>query len=142
LYPVLYERLRRDARSASAAAALVLYLAEGALGLPVFTPHGPGGMLQLLGPTGGYLLSYPFAAFLVSWLRRRFTATPFVSSLLAATTGDALILLSGAAWLAVIQPHAITAIFTLSILPFLPGEILKVIAAAGISAASRRVRRS
>ncbi|HVT97787.1 MAG TPA: biotin transporter BioY [Acidobacteriaceae bacterium] len=126
----------------TAAAALVLYLAEGALGLPVFTPHGPGGMLQLLGPTGGYLLSYPFAAFLVSWLRRRFTATPFVSSLLAATTGDALILLSGAAWLAVIQPHAITAIFTLSILPFLPGEILKVIAAAGISAASRRVRRS
>src|ERR1700679_947944 len=45
-----------------AAAALVLYLIEGAAGLPVFTPHGPGGLLQLLGPTGGYLLSYPFAA--------------------------------------------------------------------------------
>ena len=43
-------------------ACLALYLMEGALGLPVFSPHGPGGMAQLLGPSGGYLLSYPFAA--------------------------------------------------------------------------------
>src|SRR5271155_4942096 len=52
-------------------ACLALYLMEGAIGLPVFSPHGPGGMAQLLGPTGGYLLSYPFAAALTSLLYRR-----------------------------------------------------------------------
>src|SRR5215469_12199938 len=40
----------------AAFAALVLYLVEGAAGLPVFTPQGPGGILQLIGPTGGYLM--------------------------------------------------------------------------------------
>ena len=126
----------------AAAGALVLYLAEGALGLPAFTPHGPGGMLQLLGPTGGYLLSYPCVAALTSWLRRRLPSTPFVSALLAASAGDALILLCGAAWFAVLQPHSLTAILTLSILPFLPGDILKVIAAAGMATGFRRFRRS
>jgi len=125
-----------------AAGTLVLYLTEGALGLPVFTPHGPGGVLQLLGPTGGYLLSYPFAAFLTSWLRRRFTSSVFVSALLAAVTGDALILVSGAAWLAVLQPHSFAAILTLAILPFIPGDILKVIAAAGLASGWSRLRRS
>ena len=43
--------------------ALLLYLVEGASGLPVFSPHGPGGIAQLLGPTGGYLIAYPVAAF-------------------------------------------------------------------------------
>ena len=52
-------------------ACLALYLMEGAVGLPVFSPHGPGGLAQLLGPTGGYLLSYPFAAALASVLYRR-----------------------------------------------------------------------
>src|SRR5689334_12581513 len=43
-----------------ASAALVLYLVEGVSGLLVFSPHGPGGIAQLLGPTGGYLIAYPF----------------------------------------------------------------------------------
>src|ERR1700677_5038104 len=55
----------------AAFACLSLYLIEGALGLPVFSPHGPGGVAQLLGPSGGYLLSYPFAAALASLLYRR-----------------------------------------------------------------------
>jgi biotin transport system substrate-specific component len=126
----------------AAAGALVVYLVEGALGLPVFAPHGPGGILQLLGPTGGYLLSYPFAAALTSWLSRRLTSGAFVSALLAAATGDAVILLSGAAWFAVLQPHTFAAILTLSVLPFLPGDILKVIAAAGVTTGWRRFRRS
>src|SRR5262245_23962578 len=44
-------------------AALALYLIEGAAGLPVFNPTGPGGIAQLLGPTGGFLMAYPFVAF-------------------------------------------------------------------------------
>ncbi|MFP5226288.1 MAG: biotin transporter BioY [Acidobacteriota bacterium] len=127
---------------AAAAAALVLYLIEGASGLPVFSPHGPGGLIQLLGPTGGYLLSYPFAAAATSVLRRRFARTGFVSSLLAATSGSALILACGAAWLAVVGPHSLSAVLTASVLPFLPGDILKVIASAGTAAGLRRFRRS
>jgi biotin transport system substrate-specific component len=125
-----------------AAGALALYLVEGALGLPVFAPHGPGGMLQLFGLTGGYLLSYPLVAALTSWLRRRSPSRSFVSALLAAATGDALILLSGAAWFAVLQPRSIGAILTLAVLPFLPGDILKVIAASGIDTGWRRFRGS
>jgi biotin transport system substrate-specific component len=127
---------------AAAAGALVLYLAEGALGLPVFAPHGPGGMLQLLGPTGGYLVSYPFAAALTSWLRRRLVANTFVSALGAAAAGDALILLSGAAWLFLLAGHSVAQVLTLSVLPFLAGDILKVVAASSLATGWRRFRRN
>jgi biotin transport system substrate-specific component len=130
----------------AAAGALVLYLIEGTSGLPVFTPHGPGGMLQLLGPTGGYLLSYPFAAALTAWLRPRIARGAFTPALLAAAVGSALILLGGAAWFW-LQPgvhthRSLTAVLILSVLPFLPGDILKVFAAAGIATGLRRFRRS
>src|ERR1700687_1462509 len=49
-------------------AALVLYLAEGLMGMPVFRPTGPGGVAQLLGPTGGFLLAYPFVAGIAGWV--------------------------------------------------------------------------
>ena len=52
-------------------AALVLYLAEGAAGLPVFSPMGPGGIAQLLGPTGGYLMAYPLVAYLAGGIAER-----------------------------------------------------------------------
>src|SRR5580698_9647743 len=49
-------------------AALALYLVEGALGLPVFNPTGPGGIAQLLGPTGGFLLAYPLVAWIAGFI--------------------------------------------------------------------------
>src|ERR1700683_2515854 len=49
-------------------AALALYLAEGLVGMPVFSPTGPGGLAQLLGPTGGFLLAYPLVAGIVGWI--------------------------------------------------------------------------
>ena len=49
-------------------AALALYLAEGISGMPVFSPTGPGGIAQLLGPTGGFLLAYPFVAGIAGWV--------------------------------------------------------------------------
>ena len=54
-------------------AALALYLAEGAMGMPVFSPTGPGGVAQLLGPTGGYLIAYPLVAGLAGWIMERGT---------------------------------------------------------------------
>ena len=56
---------------ATAFGELAFYLVEGAIGLPVFTPYGIGGVAQIFGPTGGYLLSYPFVAAIVSWFSRR-----------------------------------------------------------------------
>src|SRR5277367_7031356 len=82
----------------AAFASLCLYLTEGAAGLPVFSPLGPGGILQLLGPTGGYLLSYPIAAALAGYVyhRRRQSIT---RGILAAGAASLVILLAGATWL-------------------------------------------
>src|SRR3977135_3824478 len=52
-------------------AALALYLVEGAVGMPVFNPAGLGGVAQLLGPTGGFLMAYPLVAFVAGWIYER-----------------------------------------------------------------------
>src|SRR5580765_3540688 len=54
-------------------AAMVIYLVEGMSGLPVFNPTGPGGVAQLFGPTGGFLLAYPVVAFVAGYLFERGT---------------------------------------------------------------------
>jgi biotin transport system substrate-specific component len=126
---------------ADAAAALVLYLVEGAAGLPVFSPHAPAGFVHLFGLTGGYLLSYPFVAWLTSWLRRRFTPSGFGPSLLAASAGSALILFCGALWLCLLTHQAPGRVLTLAVLPFLPGDILKVVVAAASAVGFDRFRR-
>jgi biotin transport system substrate-specific component len=118
----------------AAFACLSLYLMEGAFGLPVFSPHGPGGMVQLLGPTGGYLLSYPFAAALASVLYRRWGRSSWFgfagSALAGAGLASLVILGAGTIWLAALTHAKISAVFTESALPFLPGDALKVVAAA------------
>jgi biotin transport system substrate-specific component len=124
-----------------AAATLAVYLVEGALGLPVFspTPAVPG-MAHLLGPTGGYLLSYPPAAWLIAFLFRR-TGRGYVPAFLSSAVGSLLILICGALWLAVLTHASAQSLVTLAVLPFLPGDGLKVAAAAGIAAGWARWRR-
>ncbi len=114
----------------AAISALALYLAEGAAGLPVFAPLGPSGIAQLLGPTGGYLLSYPFAAALASILYRS-ARRSFFAGLLGAAAGGILILIAGAAWLALIIHTKLSIVLAQAVTPFLPGDLLKIIAAAG-----------
>jgi biotin transport system substrate-specific component len=116
---------------ASAFAALALYLVEGAAGLPVFSPHGPGGMLQLFGPTGGYLLSYPFAAALTSLIARRIGRADFASYAFSAAIGSLLILAMGAGWFAVITHQPMATALKMTVWPFLPGDALKLCASAG-----------
>ena len=108
----------------TAFASLALYLAEGASGLPVFSPHGPGGIAQLLGLTGGYLMAAPFAAAAVSLLSRNRRSFPML--LISAAVGDAILLFTGAWWLA-LHTHASLGI---SVLPFVPTDAIKVLAAA------------
>lgn len=127
-----------------AATTLAAYLIEGAAGLPVFapTPAVPG-LAHLFGPaafTGGYLLSYPLAAALIAFMARR-TSRGFVPAALSATAGSFVILLCGALWLAVLTHASMSSTFTLAVLPFLPGDALKIAAAAGLAAGWVRMRR-
>jgi biotin transport system substrate-specific component len=119
--------------------ATAAYLAEGAAGLPVFTPHGLGGMVQLLGPTGGYLLSYPIVAPLVSVLWR-LGARSFSRGVVAAAAGSLVTLAMGAAWLGVFTHAAAMTVLNQAVLPFLPGDVLKIVAAAGIAVGASRWR--
>ena len=108
----------------TAFASLALYLAEGASGLPVFSPHGLGGVAQLLGPSGGYLMAAPVAAATTGFLSRHHKR--FLPMLFSAAVGDAILLLSGAAWLGLLT-HASLRV---SVLPFLATDSIKVLAAA------------
>jgi biotin transport system substrate-specific component len=124
-----------------ASAALVLYLLEGLSGLPVFSPHGLGGMAQLLGPTGGYLMAYPLAALagglLVEKLLRR---SRLIAFSLAAVTCDAIILAAGALWIFAVSHRTFTGVIAISVLPFLPGEILKASAAVAAALGKEKLR--
>jgi biotin transport system substrate-specific component len=113
-------------------AALTLYLAEGAMGMPVFSPIGPGGIAQLLGPTGGFLLAYPLVAWLAGYVMehgRKSFARAAVGSLL----GEIVLFTSGLAWLAVLT-HSVAQAIRWGLYWFLFAEVIKVLMAAGIAA--------
>jgi biotin transport system substrate-specific component len=120
--------------------AALAYLAEGAAGLPVFTPHGLGGAAQLLGLTGGYLLSYPLIAPMVSWLWRRGSRS-FTRGLAIAGLGSLVTLALGAIWLGMETHAAPSTVLNHAVLPFLPGDLLKICAAASIATGVSRLRR-
>jgi biotin transport system substrate-specific component len=123
--------------------ALALYLAEGAAGLPVFAPNSAPGLVHLLGPTGGYLFAYPFAAALAGLLVRSLKRLPgYVAPLIAASAASLLIMSSGAAWLSLYLHHSAALTLQLAVLPFVPGQVIKVVSAAGIYAAIRLRSRS
>lgn len=123
-----------------AAATLGAYLAEGALGLPVFAPGPLYGLAHLLGPTGGYLIAYPAAAALTSILWRR-SGRNFSVALGSAAAGNLVILLCGALWLAALTHASAQVVITLAVLPFLAGDALKIAAAAGLAVGFERLRR-
>lgn len=115
-------------------AALALYLAEGAAGLPVFS-LGAGGIAQLLGPTGGYLMAYPVVAYLAGWLAER-DRTSFVRSAVAATAAEVVLFAAGVSWLMVLFHVPLSRAAQFGLYPFFFAEVMKVLLAAGI--ASRR----
>jgi biotin transport system substrate-specific component len=123
-----------------AALALATYLVEGAAGLPMFapTPAMPG-LAHLLGPTGGYLLAYPVAAALISWLWRR-TGRNFAGAALSAAAGSLVILGCGALWLEVVSHAQPGLVLSLAVTPFLPGDALKIVAAASVAIGLERLQ--
>jgi len=129
-----------------AAATLGAYLIEGALGLPVFAPSllGISGLAHLFGPTGGYLLAYPPAAALASFLWRRaswITGRGFFTAALSAAAGSLSILALGALWLVIFSHAPVENVLTLAVIPFLPGDALKIVAAAALATGFGRLRR-
>ena len=125
-----------------AAASLVAYLGEGALGLPVFAPAAASapGVAHLFGPTAGYLLAYPFAALLISFLYRR-AGRGFVAALGSAALGSLLILSVGAVWLGMLTHAPARVVLAQAVVPFLPGDALKVVSAAGLAAGWLRLQK-
>jgi len=129
-------------------AALCLYLMEGAAGLPVFTP-GPGGIAQLLGPTGGFLYAYPFVAWLAGFLfeqwrpgvlARRAQNSTFFRALIASTVAEVLLFVGGLSWLFVLT-HSVALAFRWGLYWFFFAEVVKVMLAAGIASAWQLGRR-
>ena len=118
-------------------ASQVLYLLAGIAGLPVFaaSPVLPQGALRLLGPTGGYLLSYPLAAFVTGALAERGFDRRYLTSVLAMTAGLIVIFTCGVLWLAFFaRPAArgLSVALQTGLYPFLPADIVKLFIAAAI----------
>jgi biotin transport system substrate-specific component len=111
----------------------VLYLAAGLAGLPVFasSPALPQGAGRLLGPTGGYLMAYPAAAWITGWLAARGFDRRYVTSAAAMMAGLAVIFATGVAWLASFV-GGVDAALRAGLLPFVLVDLVKVCLAAAV----------
>jgi biotin transport system substrate-specific component len=123
---------------------MVLYLAQGAMGLPMFTPSGPVGVARLLGPTAGFLFAYPLAAASAGWVVRALqnVSSRFTRGIIAGVVATVIIFACGAGWMASLLHLSMSATWHMAVAPFLPGEVVKVTAAAGIFSAMQRWRQA
>ena len=115
----------------------ILYLALGIAGLPVFAASVtlPPGLLRLLGPTGGYLMSYPFAAFIVGYLAERGLDRRYLTSFFAMLGGLIVIYACGALWLGLFAGPArvgVATALTLGVYPFIVADLMKLLVAASV----------
>jgi biotin transport system substrate-specific component len=112
----------------------VIYLAIGAAGVAVFTPSVtlPPGAARLVGPTGGYLLAYPVAAFVTGWLAERGWDRRYVTSLASMLAGLAIIFTGGVSWLSVLPGQTLGSAIAAGLVPFIAIDLLKAAIAAKI----------
>jgi biotin transport system substrate-specific component len=129
---------------AAAAASMVMYLAAGVAGLPVFAPVGAPGVARLLGPTGGYLLAYPAAsvvAGMLGWRPLGQRAVGFAHRVAAAAAGILVLYVGGVAQLAVLTGNLARAV-ELGVPPFVAFDALKAVVAAALAGTlATRLRR-
>ena len=113
--------------SARGGVCVIAYLAEGSMGLPVFTGGGAG-IAHLMGPTGGYLLGFVAAAWLTGALAERGWDRRVKTALAAMFVGNAVIYVFGLPWLAYFVGGG--RVLEMGLLPFVPGDLLKLGGAA------------
>jgi biotin transport system substrate-specific component len=118
-------------------AALSLYLVEGALGLPVFSPSIlGGGITQILGPTGGFLMVYPVVAFVAGWIfehKSENSSRYFAWATLSSVAAELVLFAGGLSWLAMIT-HSVSLAIRYGLYWFVFAEVIKVLMAAGVAA--------
>jgi biotin transport system substrate-specific component len=112
------------------AATMLLYLAAGVAGLPVFAPMGAPGIARLLGPTGGYLLAYPAAAYVAGVVMAR--ARSFRGRTAAAAAGILVLYIGGLAQLGVLS-GSLTRAALIGVVPFMAADAVKALVAAAIT---------
>lgn len=108
---------------------MIVYLIEGASGLPFFY-GGSGGLAHLLGPTGGYLVAFPAAAFITGAFAEHDWDRRFPTAVAAMAIGSIVIMLSGWTWFALTTNTSMSVAFQLAVLKFIPGDIIKILLAA------------
>jgi biotin transport system substrate-specific component len=111
------------------AMAMIMYLFEGAVGLPFFYGGG-NGLAHLFGPTGGYLVAFPAAAFITGAFAENGWDKRFISAVAAMAVGSIVILLAGWAWFAVVMHTPLPAAFMVSVAPHIAGDVIKIFLAA------------
>ena len=100
--------------------------------MPVFSPAGPGGIAQLLGPTGGYLMSYPVAAFVAGYIAERGKQSLARLSG-AAILGEIVLFIGGIGWLMTLTHTPFLVAAHWGFYPFALGEVIKIVAAVAIA---------
>ncbi len=121
-------------------AALFLYLAEGLMGMPVFSPTGPGGVAQLLGPTGGFLLAYPFVAGIAGWVfegKSEAKKKGFARAILACVLAEIYLFAGGLSWLAILT-HSFAQAIRFGLYWFILAEVIKIMSAAALASGWQR----
>ena len=113
------------------AMAIIVYLMEGAAGLPFFYA-GSSGLLHLLGPTGGYLIAFPAAAFITGAFAEHGWDKRFPTAVAAMAIGSVVIMLSGWAWFSLVTNTPLSVAFQITVLKFIPGDIIKIVLAAAV----------
>ena len=113
------------------AAAVIAYLIEGAIGLPFFAGGGAG-LVRFLGPTAGYLVAFPAAAFIVGAFAEHGWDKRYETAVAAMAIGSVIILLGGWAWFAILTNTPPIAAFKLGVLPFLLGDVVKIVLGAAV----------
>jgi biotin transport system substrate-specific component len=113
------------------AMAMIAYLVEGASGLPFFQ-SGHFGLLYMMGPTGGYLIAFPAAAYVTGAFAEHGWDRRFLTAAAAMAIGSAIIMLSGWAWFSVVMRTSPMLTLYATVIKFIPGDIIKITLAAAV----------
>ena len=113
------------------AMAVIAYLIEGAIGLPFFAAGGAG-LVRFLGPTAGYLVAFPAAAFITGAFAEHGWDKHYVTAVFAMAIGSVIIFLGGWAWFAVLTHTPPIGAFNIAEAPFPLGDLVKIALGAAV----------